>query len=104
MAGGGFTGTPDDFQKAYSDVSEIKGQIDGNLNTLRNNIEATRAGWSGDAGNLFQKVMDRYNEKAMACSQALDDIAHMLQQSGQTYAEAEAAQQDQINKISNALG
>lgn len=100
---GGFTGSPEDFQKAFSDVSEVKQQIDTNLNTLRNNIEATRAGWSGEAGYMFQKVMDRYNEKAMACSQALQDIADMLQQSGQTYAESEAQQADQISKISSML-
>lgn len=101
---GGFTGTPEDFQKAFGDVSDIKGQIDTNLNTLRGNIEATQAGWQGEAGRVFQDVMARYNEKAQACSQALQDIADMLQQSGQTYAEADAAQQEQIGKIGNALG
>lgn len=101
---GGFTGTPEDFQKAFGDVSEIKGQIDTNLRNLESNIEATRAGWQGEAGRVFQDVMDRYNMKANACSQALQDIADMLQQSGQAYAEADAAQQEQISKIGNTLG
>lgn len=101
---GGFTGTPEQFQKAYQDVANTKGAMDQNLNQLRDNIEATRAGWGGDAAQAFQKVMQSFDEKARNLTKALDDIGELLEQSGVKYQQAEEQQSETISAISSALG
>jgi len=101
---GGFTGTPEQFQQAYRDVEETKQAMDQNMSTLRDRIEATRAGWSGEAAQAFQNVMNAFDEKNMKLNQALQDIAELLQQSGVKYQQAEEEQQSAIGSISNALG
>ncbi|OLT41312.1 type VII secretion protein [Saccharomonospora sp. CUA-673] len=101
---GGFTGTPEQFQQAYRDVEETKAAMDQNMSTLRERIEATRAGWGGEAAQAFQNVMNAFDEKNMKLNQALQDIAELLQQSGVKYQQAEEEQQSSIGSISNALG
>lgn len=103
---GGFTGTPEDFAKAHSDVTEIKAQMDQNLNTLRGNIEATRAGWQsgGDGGAVaFQTMMTKFDEKARACTNVLQNIGDMLEQSGVEYQRAEEEQSSHISSVSAML-
>lgn len=100
---GGFTGTPEQFQQAYQDLEVAKGDMEQNLSTLRDNIEATRAGWDGEAAQIFQTVMSRFDEKAANLNKALQDIGDMLQQSGVKYQQAEEEQHDRISAISNML-
>lgn len=100
---GGFTGTPEDFQKAFGDVSEIKGQMDSNIQKLRSNIEATRAGWDGEAGRAFQNVMDKFDEKSRNLNQRLQDIADLLEQSGHKYQAAEEEQQSTVGNLGAIL-
>ena len=101
---GGFTGTPEQFQQAYQDVDEIKGRMDQNMSTLRGNIEATRAGWDGEAARAFQNVMNAFDEKNRKLNDALQHIAELLQQSGVKYQQAEEEQNSAIGNIGNALG
>ncbi|MBB3662113.1 MULTISPECIES: WXG100 family type VII secretion target [Prauserella salsuginis group] len=101
---GGFAGTPEQFQKAFQDVSETKGQMDANMQKLRSNIEATSAGWQGEAAGAFQNVMAAFDEKNHKLNQALQDIADLLQQSGHKYQQAEEEQNSAISNIGNVLG
>jgi|GEM_PF-6043033 len=103
---GGFTGTPEEFSKAHSSVEEIKQQMDSEINKLKGNIEQTQQGWqSGGEGGAaaFQSMMQKYDEKARACTAVLDEIGEMLQQSGVEYTRAEEESADNISQISAAL-
>ncbi|PXY32215.1 WXG100 family type VII secretion target [Prauserella muralis] len=101
---GGFTGTPEQFQQAYQDVEEIKSRMDQNMNQLRDNIEATRAGWDGEAARAFQNVMAAFDEKNRKLNDALQHIGELLQQSGVKYQQAEEEQNSAISNIGNTLG
>ncbi|OQO91101.1 WXG100 family type VII secretion target [Saccharomonospora piscinae] len=100
---GGFTGTPEQFQQAYQDVDQIKGSMDQNLNQLRSNIEATQAGWQGEAAKAFQNVMNAFDEKTRKLNEALANIGELLQQSGVKYQQAEEEQNSAISNIGNTL-
>ncbi|OZM74913.1 WXG100 family type VII secretion target [Amycolatopsis antarctica] len=99
----GFQGTPEDFAKAHGDVSDTKVSMDQNLQQLRSNIEATQAGWDGDAARLFQSVMERFNEKSSKLNNALQDIADLLQSSGVQYDTQESNVNDTISKLGATL-
>lgn len=101
---GGFTGTPEQFQQAYQDVDEIKARMDQNMSTLRSNIEATQAGWQGEAARAFNNVMAAFDEKNRKLNEALQHIGELLQQSGVKYQQAEEEQNSAIGNIGNALG
>lgn len=99
-----FTATAEDFKRAHGDVIEIKGQIDQNLNNLAGNMEATSAGWQGElAARTFREMMDRYHERAMACSNVLANIAEKIEQAGQSYHNNEIAQQEAISHVAKGL-
>lgn len=100
----GFTGTPEQFQQAYQDVDEIKARMDQNMSQLRDNIEATRAGWDGMAAKAFQNVMENFDAKNRALNDALQKIGELLQKSGVAYQQAEEEQNQAIGSIGNALG
>ncbi|ASR34120.1 type VII secretion protein [Prauserella marina] len=100
---GGFTGTPEQFQQAYLDVDEIKGLMVSNMSTLRDRIEATQAGWQGDAAKAFKNVMDSFDERNQKLNDTLGNIAELLQQSGVAYAQAEHEQNAAVSNISSTL-
>ncbi len=100
---GGFTGTPEQFQQAYQDVDEIKASMDQNLNMLRDNIEATRAGWQGEAAKAFNNVMASFDEKSRKLNEALANIGELLQRSGVQYQQAEEEQNSAVGSIGNTL-
>src|SRR5690606_5931426 len=100
---GGFTGTPEQIQQAHQDVAAIKATMDQNLNQLRSNIEATQAGWQGEAAKAFQNVMAAFDEKTRKLNEALGNIGELLQQSGVKYQQAEEEQNAAISSIGNAL-
>lgn len=99
----GFTGSPEQFQQAYLDVDDIAGQMMSNMSTLRDRIEATRAGWQGEAAQAFQNVMDTFDERNQKLNDTLAGIAELLQKSGNTYAEAEEEQNVELNNIASTL-
>jgi len=103
---GGFTGTSEEFAKAHSNVQEAKQAMDKEINQLKGNIEQTQQGWQsgGEGGAVaFQNMMQKYDEKARACTAVLDEIGEMLQQSGIEYQRAEEETADQVSQITAAL-
>ncbi|SFW45879.1 WXG100 family type VII secretion target [Amycolatopsis australiensis] len=103
----GFQGTPQQFTEAEGRVTEVRTSMDGNLATLRDRIEATRAGWQGEAQKAFDHVMQRFDDDARQMNQALQRIADLLREAGSKYERSEQQQQETIaalNKGFEALG
>ncbi|UOZ09689.1 WXG100 family type VII secretion target [Amycolatopsis sp. WQ 127309] len=103
----GFTGTVQQFTDAEGKVTEVRAGMDSNLSTLRDRIEATRAGWQGDAQKAFDHVMQRFDEDARKMNQALQKIAELLREAGSKYEKSEQQQQEilgAVNRGFDALG
>ncbi|MFD9895482.1 WXG100 family type VII secretion target [Amycolatopsis sp. NPDC059027] len=104
---GGFKGTPEQFTQAEQRVTEVRVAMDHNLSQLRDRIEATRAGWQGDAQKAFDKVMQRFDEDGRGINQSLQNIANLLQEAGSKYKRSEEQQQEimsAVNKGFDVLG
>jgi WXG100 family type VII secretion target len=101
---GGFTGDPKEFTQAEGRVVEATGRMNKNLSDLRSNIEATRAGWEGDAQRAFDNVMRRFDECGRGLNDALHHIGTLLQEGGSMYAKSEAAQHEHIQSLNKGFG
>jgi WXG100 family type VII secretion target len=101
---GGFQGTPEQFTEAEKRVTEVKISMDGNLSQLRDRIEATKQGWSGEAAKAFDAVMLRFDEDGRGINTALQNIADLLSQAGSKYKASEAAQQEHMGSMNSKFG
>jgi WXG100 family type VII secretion target len=104
----GFTGEVSQFTQAEKDVTSVRDQMDQRLMKLRGEIEATQAGWDGEAAQAFQNIMLRFNEAGKKLNHSLQGIGELLEQAGSTYQASEQQQQDFIKAktagISDVLG
>ncbi|MEU4253972.1 WXG100 family type VII secretion target [Amycolatopsis sp. NPDC026612] len=104
MSGGpGFQGTVAQFTDAEGRVTEVRAQMDTNLATLRDRIEATRAGWSGNAQKAFDNVMRRFDDDARGMAQALQRIGDLLREAGSKYERSEQQQQEILNAVNHGF-
>ena len=104
MAAGGFTGDPKEFTAAEGRVVDATSRMNKNLSDLRSNIEATRAGWEGDAQRAFDAVMRRFDDAGRGLNDALHRIGELLQEAGSTYAKSEASQHEHIQSLNKGFG
>ncbi|MET8994808.1 WXG100 family type VII secretion target [Amycolatopsis sp. Hca4] len=99
MSGPGFAGTVQQFTDSEARVTEVRAQMDTNLATLRDRIEATRAGWQGEAKQAFANVMHRFDEDARGMAQALQRIGELLKEAGSKYERSEQQQQEILRAV-----
>ncbi|MFF1615801.1 WXG100 family type VII secretion target [Amycolatopsis sp. NPDC058278] len=99
----GFQGTVAQFTDAEGKVTEVRAQMDQNLSTLRDRIEATRAGWQGEAQKAFDHVMLRFDEDARGMNQALQRIGELLREAGSKYERSEQQQQEIMGAINRGF-
>ncbi|WP_370946461.1 WXG100 family type VII secretion target [Amycolatopsis sp. cg5] len=104
MATQGFKGTPEQFTQAEKQVTEVRVAMDQNLSKLRDNIEATRAGWSGKAADAFNNVMHRFDEDGRKLNESLQRIASLLEEAGSKYARTEAQNDELVNALHKGFG
>ncbi|WP_020668389.1 WXG100 family type VII secretion target [Amycolatopsis nigrescens] len=100
----GFTGEVAQFTQAEKDVSATRAEMDRNLNALQDKIEATQAGWDGQAAVAFQNVMMRFNETGRKLNQSLQGIGELLAQAGSTYQASEEEQQTFVKSFNEGFG
>ncbi|EMD22616.1 WXG100 family type VII secretion target [Amycolatopsis azurea] len=100
----GFQGSVEQFTQSEKRVTEVRVSMDQNLSKLRDNIEATRAGWTGDAALAFNNVMKRFDEAGRGLNQALQNIGELLEQAGSKYNASEQQQQELINSVNKGFG
>lgn len=99
----GFEGTPAQFTDAERRVTEVRVGMDQNILTLADRIEATRAGWTGDAALAFQRIMDRFRDDAREMNQQLQNIAELLEQAGSKYERSEQQQQEIVQAVNRGF-
>ena len=103
MSSPGFQGTVQQFTEAEGRVTEVRAGMDSNLSTLRDRIEATRAGWQGEAQKAFDAVMNRFDEDARQMNQALQKIAELLKEAGSKYERSEQQQQEILQAVNRGF-
>ncbi|SDY64826.1 WXG100 family type VII secretion target [Amycolatopsis xylanica] len=104
MATQGFKGTPQEFTEAEKKVTEVRVSMDKNLSQLRDNIENTRAGWSGLAADAFANVMERFDRDGRTLNESLQRIATLLEEAGSKYERSEAQNDELVKALHKGFG
>lgn len=101
---GGYKGDLTLFPKGFQTVEQTKAAMDGQLKKLRSEIEATRAGWQGEAATAFNNVMHRFDEDGMKLNGSLQEIGELINTVGQKYGAQDEGVVDQINQVGGQAG
>ena len=86
---GGFRVTPEQLTGLSTRVLGGSQNISGELASLRGALAPLDGEWQGQARDRFRELYEQWDTGATELQQALDGIARLLAQAGQSYAEAE---------------
>jgi WXG100 family type VII secretion target len=101
---GGYNTDVDVMDAAAKKVDAVNNQIQGQLKTLRGQVEATRSEWKGPAAAKFQSMMESWDKDAKQLNDALQSISQRMKSNRTGYAMAEQAVGDAMSKIQGRLG
>lgn len=77
-------------RQAAIDTVNAKLSVDGNLGTLKNLCSDLAASWTGQGAGAFQRVMEQWDVQAAKLTEALQEIADLLDSSAAATAEQDA--------------
>ena len=86
---GGFRITPEQLTELSTRVLGGSSNISGELASLRGALAPLEGEWQGLARDRFRELYEQWDTGATQLQQALDGIARLLAQAGQSYADAE---------------
>jgi early secretory antigenic target protein ESAT-6 len=104
MAGNMYTTTPEEMQRAATQVQQTNEQVQSMLSQLQGQLEPLSGAWRGQAATAFQSLMVRWNNDARQLNQALSGIGEAIQVSGRSYQQAEETHSQSMSQIASALG
>jgi WXG100 family type VII secretion target len=88
---------------AAKDVRSTRAEVDGELAKLRSTVEELAAAWQGRAAAGLQQVVTRWDGDVKKLLQAMDQIADLLDKSGNTHQANDEQQEQMLNKFHSAL-
>ncbi len=88
---GGFRVTPEQLKALSTRVDGGAQNIQAELAALRSALAPLEEEWTGQARERFRELYDQWDAGANELQQALDGIARLLAQAGQSYDDAERA-------------
>jgi WXG100 family type VII secretion target len=96
--------TPEEMQRAATQVRRTNEQIQARLAQLRNQLAPLAGSWKGEAATAFTALMARWNDDARQLGQALEGIGEAISVSGRGYQQAEQSHAQSMSSITSALG
>jgi WXG100 family type VII secretion target len=82
--------TPEQLQTLAGQVARGSSEIEGQLRSLSNVVApVVGADWAGQAQQRFSALWDEWQRSGQGLQHALDGISQLMQQAGQSYAQAE---------------
>jgi WXG100 family type VII secretion target len=92
------------LSQAAKDVRSVKGDVAADLTKIRGYAQGEiAAGWKGDAGLAFQKLMQEWDTNSRDLLAALEGIADLLDKAGSHHLANDQNNQQALGKIMSAL-
>ena len=89
---------------AANDVRSTRDDIKGDLHKLESLVQQDLgSAWQGVAAGSFQQLMLRWNDDSKTLLKAMDDIADLLDKSGNNHQVNDENQQHMLDKIHSTL-
>lgn len=84
-------------------VDTATSDIQAHITTLRNEVEAMRAGWRGDAATSFTQLHQAFEDHANKINNALRQMHAALQSSSSTYSQQEQSQTSTFSGLAGQI-
>lgn len=88
---------------AAGDVRSTRSEVDGQLKSLGGDVEELGAAWKGQAATGFANLMGRWNQDVAKLLTAMDEIADLLEKSGNVHAANDEQQNSMFNQFNSAV-
>lgn len=86
---GGYTGDKQDFDRAYSQLTDVKLEMDQNLKTLEGEMLDVLGVWKGAGADAFRTLMEQVGEKGASLNTALENLSELMNSAGAAYEKQE---------------
>lgn len=84
-------------------VSEASEQVQGQINTLRTEVDTMRGGWGGEASNAFGVLHQNFEAQANRINNALRAMHEALGATQKTYATQEENETSNITSMAGQI-
>lgn len=91
------------MQKSAAQVEDVRNNVDQAIQKLNGELEPVMAGWTGQAAQVFRKLMEQFKENANTITTQLQEISDNIKSSGQDYAQRDEEQAAEVSKIEGML-
>jgi WXG100 family type VII secretion target len=99
---GQFTVTAEEMRALSSRITEVNGQIQGEISKLNSLISEVAGGWQGQAATAYHSLQTKWNEDATKLNQVLDEIRSAIDSTAKNYAQTEEQQRGSITGVQGA--
>lgn len=82
---GGYEGNKEDFDRAYSQLTDVQSEMNQNLTTLEGEMSDVLTVWSGAGADAFRTLMQQVDEKGNELNTALGNLTELMQTAGAAY-------------------
>jgi len=103
MSGSPFRVDQATLHTAANDVRSTRTEVDGQLKSLQGNVEELSAAWKGQAATGFASLMNRWTQDVAKLLHAMDDIADLLDKSGNVHQSNDEQQNSMFNQFNSAV-
>lgn len=86
---GGYTGDKVEFDQAYSQLTDVKTEMDQNLKTLEGEMQDVLTTWKGAGADSFRTLMVQVDEKGNQLNTALQQLSDLMNDAGAKYEKME---------------
>ncbi len=86
-----FSVSTESLRSSSTDVHRISGDVESSVAAMMGRLVSLQDAWSGTASASFQDLIVRWRATQTQVKESLDEIALALQEAGEAYDQAEAA-------------
>jgi WXG100 family type VII secretion target len=98
-----YTTNQEAMAQGAAKVDDAANQIQGQIQTLRSEIETMMGGWRGEAASAFVQVHDAFEQQAGKINNALRQMHEALVSTHQTYGTNESDQSQSLTGLAGQI-
>ncbi|MCC9311396.1 WXG100 family type VII secretion target [Kitasatospora sp. RB6PN24] len=83
-------------------ITEVNGQIQGEIAKLNSLIDQVAGGWSGQAATAYHNLQTKWNDDAKQLNDVLNQIRDAIDATAKGYAQTEEDQRSSISGVTGA--
>jgi WXG100 family type VII secretion target len=94
--------TPEEMHAAAAKFEQVNESLQQTLSSLMSKLEVLQTAWKGHGGQSFHTLKEQWAQDQKAISQALDDTAKAIRESGRNYTTTDSDAAGRLNTIAGS--